>query len=154
MMATFGTFVDGVSLKASELNGFLGATSWTPTITQGASLGTAGGTEGFYFRVNKLIICRFVALPVNTGTALNRVEINLPVTASSNSARVIGTCFFRDTSANTYRHCRVVQYSTTSMAFITETATSLTSYFGNTNGPAVQVTSTDSFRGYAIYEAA
>lgn len=153
-MATFGTFVDGVSLKASELNSFFETTSWNPSITQGVGLGEAGGTEGFYFRVNKLVVCRFVALPVNTGTALNRVEINLPVTAASSSVRVIGTCFFFDASANTYRHCRVVQFSTTAMAFITETATSLTSYLGNTNGPAVQVTSPDSFRGYAIYEAA
>mgnify|MGYP000293565503 CR=1 FL=1 len=154
-MATFGTFVDGTSLKASELNDLFrqkSDASGTPVYQSGIVTQGAGSLR--YFTVAKFVIGFFYASISGAGTAGNRIEAALPVTAASSSVRVIGSGLFRDNSPLGFRAIRVVQYSTTRMAFLTDTATSLTSYLGTTNGPAVTLANNDQLFGSFIYEAA
>jgi hypothetical protein len=153
-VATFGTFVDGVSLKASELNDFFISTSVVPTLRQNVTITGIAGNSISYFVVNKVVYGFFRAGGNSAGTAGNRIEVDLPVTAASSSVRVIGSGFFRDASPVSVRVVRIVQVSTTRMAFLTDTATSLTSYLGTTNGPAVTLAANDYVCGSFVYEAA
>ena len=153
-MAGFGTFVDDVSLKASELNTFFATTSFSPQITQSNTVSMAGQAQGHYFRVNKVVVCTVNALCASTGTGGNRIELTLPVTASSSSVRTIGYGYLFDFSGVGVRLMRAVQFSTTRAAFLTGNATSLTSYAGLTNGPAFTVGDNDRFFCVLQYEAA
>jgi len=159
MMATFGTFVDGVSLKASELNDLLVSVSSTPVIRQSSIITQTNTslTRGRYFVVNKLVIYNFrwVSGVSGTGVANNRVELDLPVTAASNSMRVIGSGYYLDQSEtpSAFRMA-ITQFSTTRAAFLSETTTSLATYIGQTDGPGVTIAPTDSFVGTIMYEAA
>lgn len=162
-MATFGTFVDDVSLKASELNGFLKPTLSVPVLRQSNVIlpqpaNSVSAPYGVYFQVNKLVIYvwRFQSNDSSgTGTGGNAIELDLPVTAASNSVRVIGSGFYVDLGAvPPFFRMSVVQFSTTKARFITGSATSLTSYLGLTNGPALTVANGDRFNGMIVYEAA
>jgi hypothetical protein len=158
-MATFGTFVDNVSLKATELNGLLNAVSFDSVIRQPGVINPRSGSDGPYgrvFRVNKLVIYHFRFRPSSSGSSNNRIELDLPVTAASNSMRVIGTASYIDVSAGGANFFRVavVQYSTTRAAFLSETTTSLTTYVGQTNGPNFIVADGDIISGTLMYEAA
>ena len=162
-MATFGTFVDDVSLKASELNGFLKPTLSVPVMRQSNVIlpqpaNATSAPFGVYFQVNKLVIYvwRFQANENSGfGTGGNAIELDLPVTAASNSVRVIGTGFYGDNSASPpFFRMSVVQFSATRARFMTGSATSLTSYLGLTNGPALTVSNNDRFNGVIMYEAA
>jgi hypothetical protein len=157
-MATFGTFVDGVSLKAAEFNQLLVSVSSTPVIRQSNLVSTNTSlTQGKYFLVNKLVIYNFrwVSGVSGTGTASNRIELDLPVAAASNSMRVIGSGYYIDQSESPSAfRMAIIQFSTTRAAFLSETTTSLATNIGQTNGPAVTIAPTDSFVGTIMYEAA
>lgn len=161
MMATFGTFTNGVSLKASEMNDLLVAVSSAPVIRQPniipARTTTGSAAVGKYFIVNKLVIYSFFwrAASGQVGTANNRIELDLPVTAASNSMRVIGSGIYTDGIVPpTYSRMAIVQYSTTRAAFLSETTTSLTTYVGQTNGPTLTINDGHQFSGNIVYEAA
>ena len=152
-MATYGTFVDGVSLKASEVNDFFQWTTFAGVIKQ---LGSVSSSQNRcrYARVNKLIHASF-NFPLNgTGTAGNRVEVDLPIAAASTSARTIGFGSIFDTSTSTRYDVVPLLNSTTTVVFLTTSATSLTSYFGLTNGPAITLAVDDSVTFSIVYEAA
>lgn len=152
-MATFGTFVDNTTLKASELNGFLDLVLFEPVLRQSSAIAT-GVDNGYYWRVNKLVCAAFWTGIDGTGTAGQPILVDLPVTAATNSFRVIGTGVFQDSSANNMRLLRVVQYSTTRAAFLTAEATSMTAYFGAANGPNTAVGIGDNLQFTITYEAA
>lgn len=154
-MATYGTFVDGDTLKASELNSFFGATTFTPTILQGGTtLATVSpATRGARFIVNKLVIMRFEIRTNNIATS-GRIEVALPITAASRNAGVIGSAVFYDDSTTDFYRLSAVQYSTTRVAFLSETTASPTTYFGETNGPTLSVAINDILSGMLVYEAA
>ena len=155
IVATYGTFVDNTTLKASELNDFFKRVSFTPVVRQPSSVATStSNRSGTYFQVNKLVLC-FIDFNVSgAGTSSNRIELDLPVTAASNSVRVIGSGYFFDTSIDDIRRLAVVQYSTTRAALITGAATSPTAYFGATNGPNTALASNDDIYVKMVYEAA
>lgn len=154
-MADFGSFVNGVSLKASELNTLFQKTTFAPVMRQSAIVNAAASSSAFYFRVNKVIVCTINFLANSAGTASNQVEIDLPVTASSGAARVIGHGFyFNFGAANPISLIRVVRISTTRIAFLSETATTMTQYLGLTNGPAITIASNDRVFCSFAYEAA
>jgi len=153
-MATFGTFVDGVTLKASELNDLFIRTSFTPVLRQPASISVLGGRIGFYQRVNDLILCQINVSATNIGTANNRIEIDLPVTAATNAERVVGFGFIEDDSANVCYRVAVVRVSTTRVAFLAEGSTSLTTYVGQTGGPTLTIDTGDTVSLNIVYQAA
>jgi hypothetical protein len=154
-MATFGTFANGVSLKAVELNDFLVWTSFTPVLRQSATVATvASGRVGRYASVNKLIYVNYNMQANGAGTASNRFEVDLPLTAVSSSGRVAGFGVFFDASSSTIYQIIPVLVSTTRFAFITSSATSLTSYLGTTNGPAITLAVSDQLQFSVVYEAA
>jgi hypothetical protein len=155
-MATFGTFVDGVSLKASEINGLFTSVQSLPVIRQPGVILASSGVLGRYFIVNKLVFYNFNwRTTAGSGSANNRIELDLPVTAASNSMRVIGQGLYSDFggSPSTFR-VAIVQVSTTRAAFLSETTTSLTTYVGQTNGPGFTIGDNDSLSGTIVYQAA
>lgn len=153
-MATFGTFVDGNSLSASELNSFLGKTNFTPVVTQTVSLDRLAVSYARYFQVNKLVFFQMYFGANSTGTANSRIEFDLPVTASSGSARVIGSGTIFDNSASDLIRVTAVRVSTTKGAFFTDSSTSLTTYLGQTGGPTLTLSLDDYLYVNVIYEAA
>lgn len=156
-MATFGTFVDGATLKAAELNDLLKPTSFTPVLRQSNTVTTqATQRVGLYQVVNKLVFVQVNAV-VNagsSGTANNRIEVDLPVTAAANSVRVIGCGYIEDDSAADVFRVAVVQVSTTRVAFLAEASTSLSTYVGQTGGPTLTLAELDSVGFSIVYEAA
>ena len=152
-MATYGTFVNGVSLKAAEANDFLKWTAFTGVLKQSVTLGT-GTNRCRYARVNDLVIVSMYFTVLGAGTANNRIEINLPITASTTSSRTIGFGSLRDQSALTTYLAVPVLNSTTTMVFLSSSATSLTTYVGMTNGPALQLAADDQVQTTIVYEAA
>lgn len=154
-MATFGTFVDGVSLAASELNSLLKNTTFTPTFRQSVTITTSSQTRpANYQQVNKMIFCHVQALATGAGTANNRIEFDLPVTAAANAERVIGGGFIYDDSATDVIRVAVVRVSTTRVSFLTNLSTSLTTYLGQTGGPTLTIAANDRFSLFMRYEAA
>lgn len=155
-MATFGTFVDGVSLKASEINGLFTSVQSLPVIRQPGIIAASSGVTGRYFIVNKLVFYRFSWSTLSgSGTANNRIELDLPVTAASNSMRVIGQGYYNDFGGSpTNFRVAIVQVSTTRAAFLSETTTSLTTYVGQTNGPGFTIEASDFLSGTIVYQAA
>jgi hypothetical protein len=153
-VATYGTFVDNTTLKASELNNFFVSTTFTPVLRQSSSLPIQSNHYGVYFQVNKLVFCIIHALPTASGTPGQRIEFDLPVTAASSSVRVIGRGYFNDDSASRVYRLAVVQYSTTRAAFISEDANSLTAYLGTTGGPNTALANADAIGLNICYEAA
>lgn len=154
-MAKYGTFVDGVSLKFSEANDFFNRASiLLPVLTQGVNVTYANDRTLDYYQVNKLVYGYFTLFPTSSGTLNSRIEVDLPVTAASSSMRVIGEGYIYDLSAVLYRVFRVVRLSTTKMAFLTDSATSATTYLGEANGPNIRLASGDILQGSFRYEAA
>lgn len=154
-MATYGTFVDGTTLKASELNDFFASVSVTPIVRQSSAIATnSSGRFGKYFVVNKTVFYVAHMILTASGTSGQRVEIDLPVTASSDAARVIGHGYINDSSLNRIYRCSVVRFSTTRAAFLTNDATGLTAYFGTSGGPDTALASSDAVSINICYEAA
>lgn len=152
-MATYGTFVDGVTFKASEANDFLVWTSFTPQIFQGgAALGLLGGARSSYARVNDLIIYQLtVTMSTSSASAGSAIEALLPINASADTPRVIGSGFILG-SSNLDRFA-VVRQSATRVRFLSDTTTSLTTFIGQTNGPAITLTG-NQIQFSIMYEAA
>lgn len=149
-MATFGTFVDGNSLKASEINDWFVISSATTTATQGVSLTTSSQTNRL-FRINKFVFWNCNLNFASAGTASNAVVVNLPVTAASGSFRAIG--FGRAfVSGPDIKLLTVVKASTTTVQFFSDDGTSLTDRFGV--NPAVTISSGASIIFSCMYEAA
>jgi len=152
-MATYGTFANGVSLKAAEVNDFFVWTSFTPLARQSVTFSYSAGI-GRYAKVNKLVhaVCYFRV--TSAGTPGNALECDLPVTAATTSMRTVGWGIIGDDSTSTFYNVYPVLSSTTRVRFLTSSATSLTSYFGLTNGPAITFASNDSAEFHIVYEAA
>ena len=153
-MATYGTFVDGNTLKASEANDFLVWETFTPSVFQPGSLSTNDSDR--YSQINKLVIVVYGFQVINPGTANNRIEVALPVTANSaTNNTVIGSGFCLDISApgNIIRFS-AVQYSTTRVAFLSNAANSTTAYLGTTAGGGPTLANQDFIKAVVMYEAA
>jgi hypothetical protein len=157
-MATYGTFVDGVSLKAAEANDFFVWTTFTPVLKQSNTVNIQGfpSTVGRYARVNKLILVniRCAVSPASTGTANNAIEINLPVAAATTSSRVVGRVSFSDFSPSNRFVGVAVLNSTTTVRFLANAGTSLTSYVGLTGAPTFTLAESDSVSCFLMYETA
>lgn len=155
-MATFGTFVDDVSLKASELNSFFDKQTFTPVLKQSNTLTFSSlNFEGEYCKVNKTVFCKIrIGNVTGTGTANNRITLDLPLTAATNDVRVIGSGLIEDDSASNVFRVAVVKYSTTQVAFLAGDSTSLTVYVGQTGGPTLTLASQDQIDVIFVYEAA
>lgn len=159
-MAGFGTFVDNVMLSAAEMNSLSVYRSYTPKCFQSVEITPgAADTSGRYVQINKIVHGIFQFSVGSNGTANNRIEITLPVTASSASMGVIGCCWFLpSTSFTGSLRLLCITYSTTRMAFLTNDSIADTTYFGQTNGPTRTLTgsgsSGDLLRGFFMYEAA
>jgi hypothetical protein len=153
-MATFGTFVDDVSLKASELNTLGAVTTFTPTFFQSAAISSAATTNAYYFVFNKMVFCNVRFTASSAGSSGQRIEFGLPVTAASSSVRVIGTGSWNNAAPGIFRRLSVVQYSTTRAGFLTAAANSLTAYFGTSGGPDTAISSNNIFFFSIMYEAA
>lgn len=151
-MATFGTFTDGSVLKATEMNDMFVATTFTPVVRQNVTITNGSVSIARYYRVNKFVMCAVSMGFSSAGTANNRIEIDLPVTAKANSFDVIGSGYY--VSSGVYRTLRVVQYSTTRMAFYGEPANSLTAYWGTTAGGGTTIASGHAIGLVVMYEAA
>ena len=149
-MATYGTFVDGVTLKASELNNFLSRTTYTPVATQGVPL--TFSAQSRYYVVNKVVFWNGNFTFSSAGTASNALVFNLPVTASSGSFRAIGFCRFFDDNTTDVKLLTVVKASTTTIQFLSNDGTSLTNRFGV--NPAVTIANDDVIAFNIVYEAA
>ena len=153
-MATYGTFADDTTLKASELNEFFPSVTVFPIIRQSGTLATLNSRYGRYFVVNKTVFYVAHMILSQNGTGGQRVEIDLPVTAASSSVRVIGHGYINDDSANRIYRCSVVQFSTTRAALLSNDATSLTAYFGTTGGPNTGLAVDDAVGINICYELA
>ena len=153
-MATYGTFANGVSLKASEANDFLVWTSFSPVVKQSSTLNIQSSTQAKYAKVNKFV---FVKMSINinqTGVGGNKVTIDLPVNASSTSIGCIGIGYFGDSSASDLiSACPVIDTAST-IAFLTNASTSLTSFIGATGPNNVELAVGDGFVVFLRYEAA
>lgn len=160
-MATYGTFVDGQTLTASEANDFLEWKTFPTAVLYQPSqvLVSGSGSEAvsaWYAVVNKTVYYH-VRLTCNggSGTANTRIEVNLPVTAAANSVRVIGTGSAYDSlSPSAGYRLAVVRVSTTRVAFLANASASLTTYLGQTNGPTLTLADNDMISFTCVYEAA
>ena len=152
-MATYGTFVDGVTLKADEANDFFKKATVSTGITQGVTPGQNTSTR--YFVVNKLVVVFGRALFSAGGTPGSVIEMTLPVTASSGSFRVIGSARYEDFVNDVTYVLRIVKTSTTKAQFLSEGGTSLTDRFGINPAVTIQTGSFGSSLRYQLmYEAA
>jgi hypothetical protein len=154
-MATYGTFVDNTTLKANELNDFFKVVSSTSAssinISQGVTLSTTQ-INSRYWIVNKVVFWNFIFAITTSGTASNPFVLNLPVAASSDSFRAVGSARFFDASASDVKLIIPVKASTTTLQFYADDGTSLTDRFGV--NPAVTAANGDSVSGTVVYEAA
>jgi hypothetical protein len=151
-MATFGTFTDGSVLKAVEMNDMFAANTFTPVVRQDNLITNGTVSAARYLQVNKLVLCMFTLGLTSSGGANNRIEVDFPITAKSNSFNVIGSGYYF--SSSTFRLLRVVQYSTTRMAFFGQPANSLTAYWGTTAGGGTQIANGHTIGAVVMYEAA
>lgn len=155
-MATYGTFVDGVTLKASEANDFFIEKGASTGITQGVTPVQNISTR--YFVVNKLVVVVGNTFFSGGGTPGSVIEMTLPVTASSGASRVIGSAKYQDLVNDVIYVLRIVRTSTTKAQFLSEGGTSLTDRFGINPAVTIQAGgvgfSGSTFTYKLIYEAA
>lgn len=151
-MATYGTFVDGVSLKASEVNDFFVWTTFTGVLKQGVTVATSSNASR-YARVNDLIHVCYSLKSGGLGTT-GAIEVDLPITAVSAAARTVGFGIFFDSDTSTTYSIVPALNSTTTVRFLTSSATSLTSYLGLANGPLITLANNDELQFSIVYEAA
>lgn len=148
------TFVDGDVLTASDLNTYLshegGAwTTYTPTVSQGASANIAKTTAySSYARAGRMITWNFSLSMTASGTSGSAVTLTLPVTASSSSA-VVGGGTIIDASVSNYAGAWQGA-STTTVNFLAN-AGGAGSSFGLS--PNVAIVSGDVLKGSITYEA-
>lgn len=153
-MATYGTFVDATTLKASELNDLFKSSGQLPDASviakQSVTL-TLTSSNTRYFSVNKTVFWTASMTFSTGGTASNPITVDFPITASSGSFRAIGFGFFFD-STNTVNLVTVVKASTTTVQFLADDGTSLTNRLGV--NPAFTVVNGDALSFFCVYEAA
>lgn len=126
-MATYGTFVDNVALTAAELNDFFVWNSFVPQIFQPSSISISSTLRfGKYAQVNKVVIGSAYFRTTGSGTALNVAGFALPVTAASNSEKVIG-CGYLQTSSG-YDRFSLIRVSTTRASFVLDNSVATTGY--------------------------
>jgi len=150
-MATFGTFVDGSTLKANELNDFFRVVSSTSVgVSQGVSLSTSNVISR-YWMVNKVVFWNFIFTITSGGTISNPIVLNLPVAASSDSFRTVGSARYFLAGAGV-KVLTAVKASTTTLQFYADNGTSLTNRFGVS--PVRTAQNGDNLSGTVVYEAA
>ena len=149
------TFVDGDYPTAADLNTYCAGeggawTSWTPTITQGASSNIAKTvTYAKYARYGRTIHFVFALSPTASGTSGSPVTITLPATAASASG-VIGAGWLYDTSTTT-RYAGAWTSTSTSVVALIHDAGGLSPWG---TAPSLAIASGDSVWGQIAYEAA
>jgi hypothetical protein len=148
-MATYGTFVDATTLKASEANDFFRTQTSSPVAKQVVSLSGSGSNR--FFVVNKTVFWNFVITISSSGTASNAITVDFPVASSSDSFRAIGFGYYFDSSDN-IKLVSVVKASSTTVQFMTDAGTSLTNRLGI--NPAITAANGDVIVFNCIYEAA
>lgn len=153
-MATYGTFVDGFTLSAAELNTMYSRTSFTPELFQPSSLTLDSSSYGYYTQVNKIVHCAVYVEGFSAGTANNRIEVALPVTAASGSDRVLGVGYCFDSSAINIFRVACLRVSTTRVAFLADASTSMSTYLGQTGGPTFTFDDNDTVSFNIWYRAA
>jgi len=161
-MATFGTFVAGQILLASELNAPMAFTAYTPALTSTGTqpvLGTGSSATGEYVQINKFVYgyfnIQFGTSGITAGTG--NYLISLPVASARTSGAFwqynVGTGTFGDNSLGT----------DTMLKFNFNSATTLIAYYwGTFNGQIaalgaaapVGVETQDRVSGFFFYEAA
>lgn len=120
-MAEFrlSNFTSGAVLTAGELNTGLTFADYTPTLTQSATI-TKTVNWARYTKFGKLVYGSIKLTASASGTANNKIIVDLPVSASSNNY-IIGTMNYYDASnadANWSLNTRNVYYeSSTTMSF-------------------------------------
>lgn len=132
--------------------GNAGWTSYTPTISQGASVDIAKTvTYSKWSRgPRRSITYTFVLALTASGTSGSSVTVTVPVTAAIASSLTAGTATIFDTSTSTRYICAVEFISTSAIGFGHDT--SGTSLWGQ--GPSIALASGDAIRGSITYEAA
>lgn len=155
-MAKYGTFTNGSVLTAAEANDFLVPNSVSPILWQTNPM-TMTNSVGLWYRVNKLVFYTFTSqvAPGDTPVAGSPIIINLPSSGAVSTTRCVGSAVFIDKGTpDVYRLLRCVKLPANQVAFLSSTATSLTSYLGTTNGPAVTLAVGDVIQGSIVYEGA
>jgi hypothetical protein len=153
-VATYGTFVDNVTLKASEANDFF---VWnigpsTNPVKQSNTPAQSNYQRG-YAQVNKMVCWYIWWQSAGNGTSNNAITIDLPVAAAANSVRVIGAGYVFDNSVSDLIRVVVVRRSTTQVSLLAEGSTSLSTYLGQTDGPTLTLQSGDNIAFTCFYEA-
>jgi hypothetical protein len=130
--------------------GVAGWTSYTPTLTQNATV-TKTVTYAKYQRVGRTIFFIVELLVTGTGTASNAIIVGLPVTAAS-ANKIIGSGIVFDTSATALYKGLVNLLSTTTVAlyWTGDTTVSSIGVVGMSAGLAVN----DQVQLSGFYEAA
>lgn len=123
-MATFGTFVSGQTLTATELNSAGDFASYTPTWTQSVAI-TKTVNWARYMKLNKFVYGSVKMTASSAGTGNNPILVGLPVNASSNNF-LMGSMMYFDTSANSVTAFSVPAYynSASTLSFYPYTAPS------------------------------
>lgn len=154
-MATFGTFTDNSTLKASELNDFFRFTNFTPTFKQSNTLPNTT-FYARYFQVNKIVVVNFAWAnnSLTQGISNNRIELTLPITALSRNVCHLGSGHYWDNNATNMIRISAVQFNTTTVAFLADDATSITNYLGLTGSAVSQSEGLDRISCTFVYEAA
>lgn len=152
-MATFGTFVDNVPLTAAELNDFLTWGTYAGNLRQGGTAVSISSRNSRYAQVNKTVFFS-ARIQVGSNSSTGAIEFDLPVTAATNSERVIGTAIVYDASATDIIRLVAVRSSTSRMAFYSDLSTAMGTYFGATNGPALTLAVNDWVVVNVKYQAA
>jgi hypothetical protein len=161
-MATFGTFVAGQILLASELNAPMAWTSYTPALTSSGTqpvLGTASVATGKYVQINKFVYGYFniqfgtSGITAGTGTYF----ISLPVPSARTSGNFweynLGTGSFNDnSSANDFMLKFNFSSATTMAAYYWSAFNSTLAGLGA--AAPVAIAASDRFSGFFAYEAA
>lgn len=124
-------------------------TSYTPTLSQGASTNIAKTVNyAKYVAAGKLIIVSVKVSATAAGTAGSAIKLTLPVTAATTD--FLGTGLYFDSGTATYGATAFVDTTTTVALYRTDT--NPTNYIGA--DPNFAVASGDVLRLYLSYEAA
>lgn len=140
--STPATWVAGAVLTAAQLNAQLrdnlnaafpigvdGWTSYTPTLTQSATV-TKTSTWTKYQRVGRLIVAQVQMTVTGAGTAANVVLAGLPVAAAIPNGVPIGFGSIYDSSANAMFKS-IVETNTTTVVAFRPTSTTANDHLGN-----------------------
>lgn len=147
-MATLGTFTAGQVLTAAELNAIGTWTSYTPTVTQGATV-TATVLYSKYSQINDVVHWVYSLVLTSAGTAGQWLQLSLPVSAEAGQRGPGIHQFFDSNTVTTYIMTSFFPLATT-MSFVD--VNSGASVFGA--APAVTAANGDLLFGSITYVAA